>query len=88
MLVEIAKSMGKSYFKYVEKTFPLILKYIDYKYSKLIRHSMMNTLCYMMESCDNEDFMARIFENSLKGFLKQLDDFTLLKNDEECYTIL
>lgn len=52
-LTDIAKGMKKGFFKYVEKTWEIAKVYIDYKYAKKIRHSMMDLVAHMMESCDN-----------------------------------
>jgi len=62
VLYEIAKSMEKSFFPYVERAWPHVKKYLTYKFSTRIRHNMMDLVCVMMESCNNEDFMARLFE--------------------------
>jgi len=60
VLYEIAKSMEKSFFSHVERVWPHVKKYLTYKFSTRIRHNMMDLVCVMMESCNNEDFISRL----------------------------
>ena len=75
-LVEIAKSMKSGFFKYVEKAWPVVQKYINYNYAAEIREYMQQMVALMIESCSTEDQKASLFMAALPFFVKEAASMT------------
>ena len=52
VLASIAKSMKYDFFKYSEKSWAVVKKYMTYKHSKIIRNNMMILVSHMITSCN------------------------------------
>jgi hypothetical protein len=75
VLYSIAKSLGKAFLPYVQRTMPIILDHIDYKYSKEIRRNCIKTIHCLSLACGDETSLVQVITHFFPKLLNEIKIF-------------